>query len=242
LYLTYKLENSYVQPESIIDRTLIPKSSVDGIASIASASIVYDKRDDRFDPREGWYWSTTTELAGLGGSRKFWRSRAEAKYFHPIVWDFIFRSQARIGTITQVGDSRIPINELYIQGGLFTLRGYKNLSLGPTENLTTDLSKQATDNNVQPGTPIVIGGRHEILMNMEIEFPILRDAKIRGVIFFDAGNAFDGWFANQSPALFANYGWGIRWFTPIGPLRFEFGTPIVKGSGTQFYFTIGPPF
>ena len=244
LFLTYKLENSYVKPESIIDRVMLPKESVDGITSSLATSLVFDKRDDRFDPRNGWYWSLSSEYAGLGGNRKYWRSRGEIKFFHPVVWDFVFRSQFRVGTIASVGGAQIPVNELFIQGGLFSLRGYENLSLGPKQRLSSDpahLSQAAKEAGVQ-GREVVIGGRHEVLMNFEVEFPILKEARIRGVVFFDAGNAFNGWFQNMSPALYANYGWGFRWFTPIGPLRFEFGTPIVGGGGTQFYFTIGPPF
>jgi len=79
-------------------------------------------------------------------------------------------------------------------------------------------------------------------MNAEIEFPLLREARIRGVVFFDTGNAFDGWFRGPGPTLYANFGWVFRWFTPIGPLRFEFGYPIVESGATKFLFTIGPPF
>ena len=89
---------------------------------------------------------------------------------------------------------------------------------------------------------IVIGGHNEVLANVEIEFPLLREARIRGVLFFDAGNAFDIPIPQGMPKLYANFGWGFRWFTPIGPLRFEFGYPIVNTGAPRFYFTIGPPF
>lgn len=250
LYLTYKAENSYVNQTSIIDTKLITPSSVNGITSSLAASVVFDKRDDRFDPRSGWYWSLSTELAGLGGDRHYLRNRGELKFFHPLFWDVIFRSQFKMGAISKTGSSPVPINELFIQGGLFSLRGYKNLSLGPTETLSPAgspfLSQQAKDAGLG-GQQIVIGGQYEVQSNLEIEFPLLKEARIRGVIFFDTGNAFSGSFFNQVPKLFANFGWGFRWFTPIGPLRFEFGYPIVKKAGMdigkpEFYFTIGPPF
>jgi outer membrane protein insertion porin family len=63
------------------------------------------------------------------------------------------------------------------------------------------------------------------------------------VLFFDAGNSFDGNPFNQSTLLKCDVGWGIRWFTPIGPLRFEFGYPILpQGGQSQFWFNIGPSF
>jgi outer membrane protein insertion porin family len=144
-----------------------------------------------------------------------------------------------------VGDNEVPINELFIQGGLFSLRGYDHLSVGPKRNIGPEtspfLSQKAREEKVF-GREIVIGGHNNVLVNAEIEFPILREARIRGVFFFDAGNAFDGRFKDTSPALLADFGYGFRWFTPIGPLRFEFGYPIVNSGSPKFYFTIGPPF
>lgn len=244
LYLSYKLESSYVPEGSIVDRSLIPKESVNGIGSSITTSLVYDKRDDRLDPREGHYWNLSGEFAGVGGDRRYLKSRGTFKFFNPIVWDFVFRANVTGANISAVGGSSVPINELFIQGGLFSLRGYEFLSVGPKRNLSTnenDLSERAKAAGVA-GKEIVYGGHNEVLLNTEVEFPLLKEAKIRGVIFFDAGNAFDGWFANQKPVLYANIGWGFRWFTPIGPLRFEFGYPIVNTGAPKFYFTIGPPF
>ena len=244
LFLTYKLENSSVPENTIIDRTLIPLHSVNGVTSSVTASVVFDKRDDRLDPRNGWYWNVAGEFAGLGSQRKFFKSTAGIKFFHPIISDIIFRTNVTAGNISAVGDAEIPINELFIQGGLYSLRGYDFLSIGPKARLSSDpanLSADAIAKGVQ-GQQIVIGGRNQVLFNSEIEFPILREAKLRGVFFFDAGNAFNGSMSTLSPTLYANVGWGVRWFTPIGPLRFEFGYPIVNPGPAKFYFTIGPPF
>jgi len=243
LFLTYRLENSYVPSGSIIDQNLIRPEQVNGIQSSAMASLTYDKRDDRFDPRNGWYWSVSSEYAGLGGVRKFLRSRATMKFFHPIFWDFVFRMNMTGANIIQTTSNPIPVNELFIQGGLFSLRGYDFLSIGPKGTISGDannLSAGAIANNLA-NKEIVIGGRNEVLLNAEIEFPILKEAKVRGVLFFDAGNSFNNWRENGI-SLYANLGWGFRWFTPIGPLRFEFGYPIVNTGAPKFYFTIGPPF
>ncbi len=245
LFLTYRLENSYVPAWSIIDTSLIPRSSVEGIASSLMAEIVYDHRDDRFDPREGVFWSGSTQVSGVGGDRKFLRTRGTVKYFHPVIGDFIFRMNAQAANISSVGGAPIPINELFILGGLFDLRGYNYLSVGPGATLSQDPKKLSFNaNNAIPpvaGQQITLGGTNELLLQMEVEFPILKEAKIRGVVFSDIGNSFNT-FGENGVALLADVGWGIRWFTPIGPLRFEFGYPIVHPGSPQFYFTIGPPF
>lgn len=245
LFTSYKLEYSRVEESTIIDRSLIPPSSVNGFTSSLTTSLVYDKRDDRFDPRQGLYWNLSEEYAGLGGARKFLRSKANVKFFHPIIWDFIFRFNLQGSNIAAIHGDPVPINELFITGGLFSIRGYDFLSVGPKRKLSTDPSvlSDAAKSAGLAGREIVIGGHNEIVMNAEVEFPLLKEARIRGVIFFDAGNAFDGSLFNiKGPALLANVGYGFRWFTPIGPLRFEFGHPIVNPGAAKFYFTIGPPF
>ena len=246
LYLTYKLERSVVPEDSIIDRSHIPASSVNGWMSSAMASVIFDHRDDRFDPRHGLFYSLSFEYAGLGGDRRFARTLGEMKFFHPIVGDFIFRSRLSAGNIAQLGNQIVPVNELFILGGLQNLRGYDFMSIGPTEILSAagsgNLSQKAIDAN-KANTPFVLGGHNQLMYQAEIEFPLLKEAKIRGVLFFDAGNSFNGDLFAQSRLLYCDIGWGFRWFTPIGPLRFEFGYPILPGGGrSQFNFTIGSPF
>jgi len=241
LYLTYRFEHSYVN--SIIDTSIFKPEQLNGNLSSLTANVVFDKRDDRFDPRKGWYWTASTELAGLGFDRKFLRSSATMRFYHPIVWDFIFRLNMTGANISPTTDAPVPVNELYILGGLFSLRGYPPMSVGPKATLANTvppLSQEAADQKLQ-GKEIVVGGKNQAYLNAEIEFPILKEARVRGVVFFDAGNSFND-LKSTDPKILANYGYGIRWFTPIGPLRFEFGHPIVNGGSPQFIFTIGPAF
>ncbi len=81
-----------------------------------------------------------------------------------------------------------------------------------------------------------------MLFVTELEFPVVDKAGIRAVAFFDAGNAY----AEEQNYSFRNirmdYGFGIRWNSPMGPLRFEWGIPIQRRSGEDsvvFNFTIG---
>ena len=139
-------------------------------------------------------------------------------------------------------------------GGLYSLRGYETLSIGgdpilistdPTKISHTSNGNDDSENAQKAGLagkPLLIGGSNQLLANMEIEFPLLKEARIRGVIFADVGNAFNDINHINGPKLYADIGWGFRWFTPIGPLRFEFGYPMVNGGSPKFFFTIGPPF
>jgi outer membrane protein insertion porin family len=73
----------------------------------------------------------------------------------------------------------------------------------------------------------------------ELEYPVVRDVGLKFVLFYDAGDAFNR-FSDLDPKH--NWGWGFRWFSPLGPLRFEWGYPLKGGQGSQFNFMIGPPF
>jgi outer membrane protein insertion porin family len=112
----------------------------------------------------------------------------------------------------------------------------------------------------------VLGGNKQAILNLEIEFPLVQSAGLKGVVFVDGGNAFnddEGFFYIGTPAsmrapgyligsnrivptplgLFTSFGFGVRWFSPIGPLRFEWGIPITKHAARDrdvvFEFTIG---
>jgi outer membrane protein insertion porin family len=257
MFLAYKLEHSWVDPSTIIDQDIISKRSVNGYSSGVTASLVYDKRDDRFDPRKGLYWSLSEEYTGLGGDRKYLKTSANVKYFHPLFWDFIFRINGTAANVAATTGEPVPTNELFALGGLYSLRGYDFLTVGPEAsigvgpngiNALSPDAQRIHREEVAKGNPgllgrkVVIGGHNQAYVNAEIEFPLLKEARIRGVLFFDAGNAWDDIDRIRGAKVKMDIGWGFRWFTPIGPLRFEFGYPINEGGDTKFQFTIGPPF
>jgi outer membrane protein insertion porin family len=152
--------------------------------------------------------------------------------------------------------SGVPIFARFFLGGIFDVRGYRLRSIGPRLPLNA---------NLDPNTSLIsnganIGGNMQLYSNFELEFPILDKVGIRGVIFFDAGNSFntESLYCNAargSPLsdvvdpcnqnvlkLRTSYGAGVRWFSPLGPLRFEWGFPINKlpyEQSSVFEFTIG---
>jgi outer membrane protein insertion porin family len=91
-------------------------------------------------------------------------------------------------------------------------------------------------------TDIPYGGTQELYDQFEIEYPLVTEAGIKGVIFYDIGTADD---AIVLSALRQDFGFGFRWFSPIGPLRFEWGFPIARQANegfSNFEFSIGSPF
>ena len=136
----------------------------------------------------------------------------------------------------------MPFIHLYRAGGINSLRGYNWFSLGPSiRNLQSEDPIHADDR-------LIVGGTQTWVNNFEIEAPIVKAAGISAVVFFDAGNAFGDPYGegdiNLTDLRFS-YGAGIRWFSPMGPLRFELGIPINPYEDERkqvFDFSIGTFF
>ena len=83
-----------------------------------------------------------------------------------------------------------------------------------------------------------------MLFNLELVFPLIKNAGMKGVVFYDAGNAWNYSGAYKFDDLRQSVGAGIRWYSPIGPLRLEYGYPIdnkgLSGNDSgRWEFTIG---
>jgi outer membrane protein insertion porin family len=138
---------------------------------------------------------------------------------------------------------------MYYMGGINTIRGYPLRQVAPSQQV---LSVSSADS---VSTSLKVGGDKQFIFNAELEVPIIEKVGIRGVVFFDCGNAFDRnimFFQNDPNSykatplgLLYSVGFGIRWFSPIGPLRFEWGIPLTRRPGDQpiqFEFNIGNSF
>ncbi len=212
------------------------QQNTSGITSQVSLSLAYDTRDNRITPRKGLYDIVTQEVSGtkLGGDNDFYRVNFRSMFYQPIYKSIIFKQFFRIGYIRSLNDQPVPLFERFFTGGVFSLRGYAPDSVGPSVRIPATVS--GSDQN------FVYGGDKILLFITEIELPIYDKAGLRGVVFFDAGNAFAENENYSITNLQADFGAGIRWNSPMGPLRFEWGFPINPRPGDKsvvFNFTIG---
>jgi outer membrane protein insertion porin family len=88
------------------------------------------------------------------------------------------------------------------------------------------------------------GGTQQLYYNLEFQFPLINEAGVKGVVFYDIGYADDDLKLSD---FRSNIGFGFRWFSPIGPLRFEWGFPFDRDEvygerSVNFEFAIGSPF
>ncbi len=243
LSLGYKLEQVDVTIGGLRGRSSIPIANLfnSGLTSSLKATAVYDSRDDRMFPTSGQFTTLTTEFASryLGSDNEFMRTTFRTRWYFPLFWDVVLKLNGTVGHIMSLSDRPVPIFERFFVGGIFDVRGFARNSLGP---------KLAVAGSREPGTtlsPFSIGGNKELIFNIELEFPILPQVNIKGVLFFDAGNAFNDDEYMNVAKLRASFGFGVRWFSPVGPLRFEWGIPVKPKPGEEpivFEFTIGNSF
>ena len=202
--------------------------SAEGALSSVTFSLDYDKRNDRWMPSDGFLTSASLEVAGLGGDKRFIETEFNVRFYEPIWSKLVFRNNLTFSMLSPYGGREVPFNELYRLGGINTLRGFGWFDIGAT----------SYDSD---GEPFVRGGLKQVYYNAELQFPLVDATKIFGVVFYDIGMAED---VLELSKLRHNIGFGFRWFSPMGPLRFEWGFPISKkeGEGGQFQFSIGTPF
>ena len=226
-----------------------------GKTSSLQVSIILDKRNNRITPTKGFYTSAAVEFAGgfrtdadkvvsiLGGDFRFLRLQGNFRTYIPLGTPLVvLRWNVSLGYVKSLDGSVVPYTIRYRAGGINSLRGYLPYSVGPY------FKWMANDDPVHAAEGIVLGGNASIINNLELEFPLVPPAGVKGVVFFDAGDAFGGLYGTD-PFSFENLrlsaGFGIRWHSPMGPLRFEWGFPINRRPHERdqvFEFTIGSFF
>lgn len=203
-------------------------------------SITHNNTDYRIDPSTGFINSFSAEYAGVGGDNRFAKFTTDHTWFHPIYKKLIFSTKLTMGLMEKVGKD-IPIDDKFYLGGIYSLRGYRSRTVSPTKTKIVTSAVGSSNEEV-----VYLGGTKEFFGNAELTFPLLAESGIKGVVFFDYGNA-----QNSTSKLFdsmlMSYGGGIRWASPMGPLRLEYGIPINPRDGLdsksgRFEFSIGSMF
>lgn len=252
--IRYRLDKTNLDPRKdfnnavTTDTKLFPLETASGTTSSVTAILEYDRRDDRFSPTKGLFASTSLEYAGVGGDLKYSKGTNNLKYFKKLFWDVVWRNNLSYSFITSHEDGREPpFNELFLLGGPYSLRGYQFFRVGRTvfSQKTNDfwIGQGRSAEEAARRAQVPFGGKQQLLYQMEFEFPLIAEAGIKGVAFYDVGQAEDEISSDQ---FYSNIGFGFRWFSPIGPLRFEWGFPLrtldVAPEATVFEFSIGAPF
>lgn len=258
LDLTYTIEQVDVKTGSFGSKQRDLGSILKGgLTSSINATLTWDKRNNRLLPTKGFMLQGSIDFADeyLGSENEFIRFIGRGRAYYPIFWEVIFKVNLELGYIASwnAGGKEVPIFERFFVGGPNSVRGFERSSLGPTRSYTSNIvDPTSTLSNFQ------IGGNKELIFNAELEIPIVQAMNISGVVFFDMGNSFN---EDQSLSLKADLfvknpeeldsvlrtamGFGFRWLSPMGLLRFEWGFPLHKKKTEDsmvFEFSIGNAF
>ena len=232
VFAAYKYVDTQVS--NVKDPT-IDESVENGAASIIEGTIVRDARNNRFEPSKGYYLNFSTEYAGLGFEKKWTKLEWDSRFYYRITNDLVLRYRLMAGRLFRVENRRIPRSIKFFLGGPRNMRGYALRQVGP----------QLEDPN-RPYRLFASGGMSKLYSTLEFEYPLVKEAGIKCVVFADAGNVYRESFDPEgNDFLRYDYGFGFRWFAPIGVLRIEFGYPINKKANEDsghFFFDIGQLF
>jgi len=226
---------------------LVPPDQLNVRLSTLTASIIHDTRDNPLDAHRGWYNTAEFDInpSWLGSNFSFAKFLAQVAHYQNVVGGIVWANSLRVGLEEAYAGSVVPLSQKFFTGGGSTLRGFPLNGAGPQRTIP------ACGNPADPSTCVKItvpqGGNELLLLNSELRFPLNSVKQGLGLVtFYDGGNVFPSVGLHDFTALYTNsVGVGLRYATPIGPVRIDLGhnlNPVPGIKSTQYFITIGQAF
>jgi outer membrane protein insertion porin family len=231
LFISPRMDNTTLSNISETASSIIRDSVDINSTRAVSVGLNYDTRDDFYFPNTGWQNTVSVEYAGgpLGGDSAFVKLQGVAGYYHPIWRQLIGHARGGLGYVTEGSGGKLPVYERFFLGGIDSIRGYKYGRVSPIDSKTEER----------------IGGNYMGYLQLESIFPLLKDMGLNGVCFLDMGNVWDNNSGYDVSSLRKSVGLGVRWLSPLGPLRIEWGFNIDTEPGddsSNWEFSMGGNF
>jgi outer membrane protein assembly factor BamA len=213
--------------------------------STFSGTLIHDTRDKPLDAHKGIFGTidlgiTPTALGSSANFAKLFGQLAQYQPFHAIV----FANSIRIGMVSPFAGSFVPTSQLYFSGGGTSLRGFPIDAAGPQRLVPFCNVLQGQSGCVNITVPV--GGKQLFIFNSEVRFPLGIMKALGGVVFYDGGNVYRAINLHDFVDNYTNtVGVGLRYSTPIGPVRFDIGrnlNPVPGINPLQYFITIGQAF
>lgn len=191
------------------------------LTSEIGQTLLYDMRNDRFDPTDGYYLQGETDYAGLGGSVDYVKITGQVGYFYPFAPEWTGSVIGRAGQVVGLNGQSVRISDRFFLGS-DEMRGFALAGLGPRDASTGDS----------------LGGKRFYDGTIELAYPLglPKAFGVSGRAFMDFGtvtgvddNSNLG-VIQDTPSLRASVGAGLAWRSPFGPVRVDLGFPIKKES------------
>lgn len=255
-YVSYRLDKTDLFANAFTDPLLFPLDTARGTTSATALTLEYDTRNDRFSPSKGILADISYEYAGLGGDLKYQELTTRFRYFRNVFWDVVWRNSLAFYSLQSLNDTEVPFTQRYQLGGAYSLRGFGSGTVGRRlfSQYRYDQIGQPLGSNPFAAPTIseaerrrrsnlIFGGTKQLLLQSELQYPLIKEAGLNGVFFYDIGQAED---EIVNTKFLSDFGVGFRWQSPLGLLRFEWGWPLTQDDldreAVNFEFSIGPPF
>jgi outer membrane protein insertion porin family len=213
--------------------------------STLSATWIRDTRDKPLDASRGFYQTVDLGITPkfLGSNTNFARLLGQSSYYKPF-GKTVWANRITLGLAKSFASSDVPTSERFFSGGETTLRGFPINGAGPQRTVPacSNPSVPSTCVNLQ----VPVGGDQLFMLNSEYRFPLGIKQGLGAAVFYDGGNVNGAIGVSHFIQNYTNtVGVGMRYATPVGPVRFDIGRNLnaARGVGaTQFYITLGQAF
>ncbi len=213
--------------------------------STLSGTLIRDTRDKPLDAHKGVFSTVNLALTpqALGSSASFAKLFGQYAFYKPF-HSVVFANSIRLGLAKAFNGSFVPTSQLYFSGGGTSLRAFPIDLAGPQRIVPFCNVLKGETGCVDVTVPV--GGRQLFIANSEVRFPLRIMKNLGGVVFYDGGNVYSAINFNDFVTNYTNtVGIGLRYSTPIGPVRFDLGhnlNPVPGINPTQYYITLGQAF
>ena len=244
-----RLQLRYDFNKTVLTHLLVPELVLPQdqhvLLSTWSATLIRDTRDKPLDAHRGYFSTINLGITptAFGSSANFAKLFGQYAYYKP-VHSLVFADSIRLGFATPFAGSFVPTSQLFFSGGGTSLRGFPIDEAGPQRLVPFCNVLKGQSGCVNVTVPV--GGRQLFILNSEARFPLGITKALGGVLFYDGGNVnsavnFNNFVNNYSNTV----GIGLRYATPIGPVRIDVGrnlNPVPGINPLQYYITIGQAF
>lgn len=218
--------------------------------STIEAEYLRDTRDKPLDAHRGIYQTFDFGITpiALGSSASFLRFLGQTAFYRPVTPWLVWANNFRLGLAQPFSGSAVPLSEEFFSGGADSLRGFPINGAGPQRPVPvcTVPSNAATCTLIS----VPVGGDMLFIVNSEARFPIpisiAGKSGLGGAVFYDGGNVYSKISLSQFANDFTHsIGGGIRYQTPVGPIRFDVAyrlTSIPGISAVEYFVTLGQSF
>ena len=233
--VNYTLRRDEISEVASTASQLIKEQKGAAVTSSVGQNFLYDKRDSRIKPSEGYSISLGQDFAGIGGDVTFLRQTISSTYYWPLYSNWVFGTRIKGGYVAGLGE-KVRITDKFFVGGS-TLRGFEPSGVGPRDAATGD----------------ALGGNTFFASGAELTIPlnITKDFDIDGAIFSDLGTNYNGNYRKGAAEILENVsprasmGIGFSYASPLGPIRVDYAVPVVKENFDRverFRFSFGGRF